>query len=164
MPPLAELHRQQETLIFPHFTTQDAFELGSHLRTEALLAHPRTPVAIRISLPTGQILFTTVTCSPAVPDSESWLNRKAATVLRYGCSTLYLGEKMRSKGLKGDRISEMAPVDDAQYACHGGGFPVRIRGIEGVVAVIVVSGLAQEEDHKIVVEGIEWFLEHVQKK
>jgi uncharacterized protein (UPF0303 family) len=66
---------------------------------------------------------------------------------------------MRAKGLKGDRVSEMAPVDDEKYACHGGGFPVRVKGVEGVVAVIVVSGLAQEEDHNILVEGINWFLQ-----
>ena len=31
------------------------------------------------------------------------------------------------------------------YAIHGGGVPVRVKGVEGVVAVIVVSGLAQHE-------------------
>lgn len=38
------------------------------------------------------------------------------------------------------------------YAIHGGGWPVRVKGVEGVVAVIVVSGLKQEEDHGIIVE------------
>lgn len=30
-------------------------------------------------------------------------------------------------------------------AVHGGGVPVRVRGVEGIVAVIVVSGLKQHE-------------------
>jgi len=34
----------------------------------------------------------------------------------------------------------VAQVDKAVYAVHGGGFPVRIKGIEGVVAAIVVCG------------------------
>lgn len=46
-----------------------------------------------------------------------------------------------------------------EYAIHGGGFPVRVKGVEGVVAVIVVSGLKQEEDHQIVVQTVQDFLE-----
>ena len=42
-----------------------------------------------------------------------------------------------------------------EYAIHGGGVPVRVEGVEGVVAVVVVSGLKQEEDHMAVVEGME---------
>ena len=38
------------------------------------------------------------------------------------------------------------------------GFPVKIKGVEGVVAVIVVSGLSQVEDHELLVEGVKWFL------
>ena len=41
------------------------------------------------------------------------------------------------------------------YAVHGGGVPVRVRGVEGVVGVVVVSGLKQEEDHMVVVEALE---------
>ncbi|KAF8073430.1 hypothetical protein FPV67DRAFT_1666198 [Lyophyllum atratum] len=157
-PLLDEITFQQDTLIFPHFTALDAFELGIHLRSTILGAHPSTPVSIRISLPTLQVLFATLTCGPGIPDTESWLTRKTNTVLRYGCSSLYLGEKLRAKGGKGDRVSEMAPVDDGEYACHGGAFPVRVRGVEGVVAVVAVSGLPQVEDHKVVVEGFEWFM------
>lgn len=36
---------------------------------------------------------------------------------------------------------------------HGGGVPVRVRGVEGVVAVIVVSGLKQDQDHMVVIEA-----------
>lgn len=40
------------------------------------------------------------------------------------------------------------------YAIHGGGVPVYVRGVEGLVAVVVVSGLKQDMDHMIVVEGL----------
>lgn len=46
-----------------------------------------------------------------------------------------------------------------EYAIHGGGVPVQVRGVEGVVAVVVVSGLKQQEDHQVVVEGLETLLE-----
>lgn len=44
------------------------------------------------------------------------------------------------------------------YAIHGGGVPVRVRGVEGVVGVVVVSGLKQEDDHQVVVETVEEFI------
>ncbi|KAG5647720.1 hypothetical protein DXG03_008443 [Asterophora parasitica] len=155
---LESLAAQEQSLVVPHFTSADAFTLGVHIREQTLAEYPTKVVAIRITLATGQILFSTVTGSPAIPDSETWLARKAAAVLRFGVSTLHLGKKIRAKGLKGDRVSEAYPVDDREYACHGGGFPIRVKGVEGVIAVVVVSGLVQEEDHRLAVEGIEWFL------
>lgn len=44
------------------------------------------------------------------------------------------------------------------YAVHGGGFPVRVKGVDGVVAVVVVSGLKQEDDHQVVAEVVEEFI------
>lgn len=41
-----------------------------------------------------------------------------------------------------------------EYAIHGGGYPIRVHGVEGVVAVVVVSGLKQEDDHQVVAETI----------
>lgn len=41
-----------------------------------------------------------------------------------------------------------------EYAIHGGGVPIRVKGVEGAVAVCIVSGLKQWDDHQIVVEGL----------
>lgn len=41
-----------------------------------------------------------------------------------------------------------------EFAIHGGGWPIRVRGVEGIVAVVVVSGLKQEDDHAVVAETI----------
>jgi uncharacterized protein (UPF0303 family) len=56
-------------------------------------------------------------------------------------------ENFTKKFMLGDRAGD--------YAIHGGGVPIRVKGVEGVVAVVVVSGLSQEEDHSIVVEGLQ---------
>ena len=48
-----------------------------------------------------------------------------------------------------------------QYAIHGGGWPVRVRGVEGVVAVVVVSGLKQEQDHGIILQTVGEMLEEI---
>lgn len=49
------------------------------------------------------------------------------------------------------------------YASHGGGFPLRIKGLETLAGVAVVSGLAQEDDHKMIVESLKAFLKEEQK-
>lgn len=49
----------------------------------------------------------------------------------------------------------MGAEEGGRYTIHGGAVPVRVEGAEGVVAVVVVSGLKQEEDHMVVVEGME---------
>ena len=46
----------------------------------------------------------------------------------------------------------------SEYAIHGGGIPIKVKGVEGVVAVVIVSGLKQEEDHEVIVETIEEIL------
>jgi uncharacterized protein (UPF0303 family) len=47
-------------------------------------------------------------------------------------------------------------LDPADYAAHGGAFPVRIANV-GIVAVVTVSGLPQAEDHALVVTALERF-------
>jgi uncharacterized protein (UPF0303 family) len=54
--------------------------------------------------------------------------------------------------------SYMLGQNAGEYAIHGGGVPVRVEGVEGVVGVTVVNGLKQEEDHQVVVEALEMFL------
>jgi uncharacterized protein (UPF0303 family) len=84
--------------------------------------------------------------------------RKRNTVLRFGTSTWlqhnkYKGDEQAfaAKFSLGDSVSE--------YAIHGGGFPVRVQGVDGVVAVIVVSGLKQEQDHGIIIQVVGEYLE-----
>ena len=52
----------------------------------------------------------------------------------------------------------LSPQDASKYAIHGGAVPVRVKGVEAPVAVIVVSGLTQQEDHGVVVEALQSWL------
>ncbi|KAH6710914.1 hypothetical protein DL95DRAFT_322727 [Leptodontidium sp. 2 PMI_412] len=141
-----------KSLVFEHFTTDDAWELGSALRNRLLPI--ATPVVINISLANqNQILFHTCTHSGVMPDNDSWVSRKRKTVLRWGCSTWYMQCKF-----DGDEVAfrEKYGLGNSagEYAIHGGGVPIRVTGVEGVVAVVVVSGLKQNEDHGVIVEVI----------
>jgi uncharacterized protein (UPF0303 family) len=41
----------------------------------------------------------------------------------------------------------------ADYASHGGSFPIRVLGA-GVIGSVTVSGLPQREDHQLAVEAL----------
>ncbi len=150
-PQLSTIEAAEAELVFPHFTADDAWTLGLAIR-ENLRRTSEKPVVIDITLANNnQVLFHTATRSGTQPDNDIWVARKRKTVLRWGVSSYYMHEKMmgnegkfRDKYALGDRAGE--------YAIHGGGVPVKVKGVEGVVAVVVVSGLTQEEDHNAVVE------------
>ena len=92
------------------------------------------------------------------PDNDIWVSRKRKTVLRWGVSTWFMHNKMHGDE-EAFRKKYMLGESAGQYAIHGGAVPVRVKGVEGIVGVIVVSGLKQHEDHQAVVEGLEEFLE-----
>ncbi|CAK5274796.1 unnamed protein product, partial [Mycena citricolor] len=143
-------------LVFPSFTADTAWELGSALRAR-LLEFP-TPVVINITLAnSNQLLFHTATRPGTQPDNDLWVARKRKTVLRWGSSTWYMHNKMKGDE-KAFAEKYMLGETAGEYAIHGGGFPIRVKGVEGVVGVIVVSGLKQEWDHQIIVETVERFL------
>ena len=91
----------------------------------------------------------------ASADNDEWVKRKVRLVNRFGHSSFYLGQQLKCEG---KRIEEKFLLPESEYAAHGGCFPVMLKGT-GMVGTITVSGLAQEEDHKLVVQAIRHHLE-----
>jgi uncharacterized protein (UPF0303 family) len=76
-------------------------------------------------------------------------------VMRVGHSSFYIGQWLKSEG---KRIEEALLLPESDYAPHGGCFPIIVKGT-GLVGTITVSGLAQDEDHRLVVEAIHAYLQ-----
>ena len=144
---LSELLAQEERLQLDRFDHDDAFRLGMLLVERARAA--AMPLTIQITR-VHQVLFQ-VAMPGTVLDNDHWVRRKTATVYRFGHSSFYMGVSCRARGVT---LAERYGVDPADYAEHGGAFPVRVRGV-GLVGVVAVSGLPQEEDHRLVVETLE---------
>lgn len=161
MPPreLDEIELVDSSLSFPSFTAQTAWALGNLLRTK-LFAFSK-PAVVDISLAHGNhCLFHCVTHSGTTPDNDEWVARKRNTVWRWGVSSWWMHNKFA-----GDEMAFAAKfglsTKASEYAIHGGGWPIRVRGVEGVVAVVVVSGLRQEQDHGIIVQTVSEMLEEL---
>lgn len=145
-PTLAELAAEEDELQFASFTTDDAWELGS-----ALVAAARrdgAPVAIEISR-NGHLLFHAA-LEGATPDNASWIERKTRLVHRFGHSSLYVRQAFVEQGTTFE--AELG-LDPQLYAAHGGAFPVIVRSV-GPIGVVVVSGLPQLDDHRMVVAAV----------
>jgi uncharacterized protein (UPF0303 family) len=145
---LDELADQERRLVFDHFDEATAWELGVALREAAA----GLPVAISVRR-NGQRLFHAA-LPGASADNDGWLARKSAVVDRYGKSSLRVGEEFREAGGSFDTDSRLDP---AEFAAHGGAFPVLVRGT-GCVGTVAVSGLPQLDDHALVVRVLEAFL------
>jgi uncharacterized protein (UPF0303 family) len=142
-PSLAELAAHENELQLTRFTNDDAWDLGTALVARA--REQQLPVAVDISR-NGQQLFHAALPGTSA-DNDSWIRRKAAVVDRFGHSSLYVGQRSREDGTT---FEAQFGLDPERYAAHGGAFPVLVRDV-GPVGVVVVSGLPQVQDHRLVV-------------
>ncbi|CBQ68199.1 conserved hypothetical protein [Sporisorium reilianum SRZ2] len=150
------IESQEATLVLPELTNDTAFELGSLIRSTFLAQFDpaKDGIVISIALFSGHTLFACAVGNPLKlgPDNWDWVRRKSNTVKRFGRSSYLVG---RTRLFKGKELDGLGP----DYAAHGGGFPVRIKGLTaGPTGVIVVSGLKQEDDHQLIVTALEKLL------
>jgi uncharacterized protein (UPF0303 family) len=148
---LARIAEQEQRLVFPRFTLDDAWTLGTALRAAALARGGA--VAIDIAL-RERPLFHTALPGADVANAE-WCRRKRNTVLKLGVSTLAVGLKLAASGETLESRYGLCPAD---HADHGGGFPLKLEGL-GCIGAITVSGLAQSEDHELIVQALETMLD-----
>lgn len=147
---LQQLLDEEQELQFTKFNEETAWKLGSQLVEIALSRS--LPITIDIRRGMHQ-LFHASMCGTSA-DNDDWVKRKVRVVNRFGHSSLYIGQLLNSKG---KRIEEAYMLPEREYAAHGGCFPIIVQGT-GMVGAITVSGLAQEDDHKLVVEAIRKYL------
>lgn len=167
---------KQESVILNHFNSDDAWTIGVHLRNR-LRELSDKPAVVNIALANSNNLLFHATSRPGIaPDNDLWVARKRKTVLRWGVSSWFMHIK-NAGNEKAFAEKFMLGESAGEYAIHGGGVPVRVKEVEGVVAVIVVSGLAQhevsiqifgrppphcftdhlEQDHQIIVDTLQMF-------
>ena len=147
---LIQLQQQEQQLQFPSFSNADAVAIGMDLYKTA--KERNLPITIDI-MRNGQQLFH-LSMPGTSPDNDQWVIRKCKLVNRFQASSFRVGTELRSLGMT---LEERYELSHYEYAAHGGCFPIIIRDT-GMVGTITVSGLAQEDDHALVVEAITKFL------
>lgn len=149
---LARIALQEKELVFDHFDEGVAWQIGCRLRDLAISAQfpalviPALVIDVRRF---GQPLFYT-TIGSTLPDHAEWIRRKSNVVARFYRSSYALSLEMQQKQTS---LTERYGLPLADYASHGGSFPLRVASA-GVIGSITVSGLAQRDDHSLVVEAL----------
>lgn len=144
---LHTLAQQEESLQFERFDNDAALAVGLWIVEEVRKRGKAVTVNITRN---GQILFHHA-MTGATPDQADWIRRKNATVQRFCHSSYYMGISYKSRG---STFEDVKYLDDIEYAGHGGAFPLLIRGV-GLVGTVSVSGLAQADDHALVVAALQ---------
>jgi uncharacterized protein (UPF0303 family) len=143
---IAKISEQEKALVFDRFDLASAWDLGSSLRN--LAQERRLGVAIDIRLHSMPAFYAAMPGSTA--DNEGWVRRKRNLVLRFFQSSYAIGRKL---ALQGTTLEEKFGLSTADYAPHGGSFPITVAGV-GCIGAVTVSGLPQRDDHNMVVEAI----------
>lgn len=147
---LKRLLEEEQELQFTSFNEDTAWQMGRQLVELARSRH--LPVTIDIMLGIHQLFHASLRGTSA--DNDEWVKRKVRLVYRFGHSSFYMGQLLKSKG---KTIEQSYLLSESEYAPHGGCFPIVVKGT-GMVGTVTVSGLPQEEDHKLVVEAIRLYL------
>ena len=147
---IRRLAEQERSLVFARFGPQEAWTLGALLRDMALAG--AAPVAIDISLRDRTLFHCALPGSTT--DNAEWIRRKRNTVLRLWRSSYAVGLSLDLAG-KNQESAFALPLAD--YAVHGGAFPIALEAL-GCVGAVTVSGLPQREDHRLVADALAQFL------
>ena len=147
---LKKLEAEEQELQFDRFSNEDAAVLGLMLYETAKAKN--LPVTIDITR-NGHQLFH-LSMPGTSPDNDQWVARKIKLVNRMGMSSYHIGTLLRSLGMT---LEERFELSHYEYAAHGGCFPVILKGT-GPIGTVTISGLAQEDDHAMVVDAIRAYL------
>jgi uncharacterized protein (UPF0303 family) len=143
---IAKIKQQEDVLIFPGFTEEDALSIGLAIADEIKAMNGFALIDIRLW---DRQLFA-YSMPGAGADNAEWVRRKINVVRRFQISSYRMGRELAEAGQKLDASRGVDPLD---YAAAGGCFPVRLKG-GPIVGCITVSGLPQRDDHRVVVEAI----------
>jgi uncharacterized protein (UPF0303 family) len=142
---LGRIAEQEKAMSFDSFDLTTAWQLGKLL--QELAAERGLGVAIDVSLHAMPVFYAAL---PGVtPDNVHWVRRKRNMVFRYLKSSYACGLKLKAEG----KTIEDNGLSSAEYASHGGSFPINVRGT-GCIGAVTVSGLPQRDDHNLAVEAL----------
>lgn len=144
---IQSLEAEANRLVLPRFTETQALRLG------AILVELAAGLGVVINIRNAHRTFFHAALPGSQANNDNWARRKSNTALVMGRASMLVGLRNaeRKRSLASEGLSE------ADHADHGGAVPVRVTGV-GMVAVATVSGLPQEDDHRLVIKGLEALL------
>jgi uncharacterized protein (UPF0303 family) len=147
------LEKEEASLNLAEFGAHEAIELGMIALDLALSL--RRPIAVEVRIRDWTVFHASLPGSS--PENDWWIGRKARVVLKTGHSTMY--ERVLAEETGVDWFAKHG-VSEEEYAIHGGGLPINVKG-KGLVGVLLISGLPQVQDHLL---GVQILTEYLARK
>ncbi|MFF2018906.1 heme-degrading domain-containing protein [Paenibacillus sp. NPDC058177] len=135
-----EAIKEQERLLrFDRFTYDTGIEIGLKILNEA--KREGQNLAVDVSICGHQIFHASLEGTTA--DNDEWLRKKKNTVYRFYQSSFAIQLKLKEEG---KRLEDAFALSSADFTDAGGGFPIKVKGI-GIIGAIVLTGTTQEDEH-----------------
>lgn len=128
------------------FSNQTAMDMGMAIIN--LAKNRKQHIAVEITRLTHTVFLYVDDSLPA--DKLNWLRRKANVAKRFEESSLSVKNDLLEGGMTLDKTFGL---DENDFLARGGAMPVFVKGA-GMIAVVTVSGLHDEEDHKIIIDAL----------
>jgi uncharacterized protein (UPF0303 family) len=144
-----QLLEEEFLLKLPSLKNSDAIEIGSIAAT--LGNQRRVPITVQVRI--GDRVIFHASLEGSKPENDWWINRKAAVVMLKQHSTMYERVSAEERGVG---WHEENNLKDETHAIHGGALPLITN--EGVMGILIISGLPQVQDHLFAVEVLTEFL------
>ena len=143
---LQRLELQEQRLQLTTFTEVTAWTLGS--RIKAMCEARQVALAIEVRRAKETLFFYSM--PGTTPNHAEWVRRKRNSVELLQRSSYALGLSYQKDDTT---LEKRLGLPTADYATHGGSFPIRVKGV-GCVGTVTVSGVPQRDDHAIVVMAL----------
>lgn len=128
------------------FSNAIALEMG--MKVIELAKQRQQNIAVQVDR-LNQPVFLHV-CDGVSVDKHNWLRRKANTAKHFEDSSLYVKQDLQNRG---KTLADPYNLDSKDYIAMGGAIPIFVNNA-GMIGVITVSGLTDEEDHQLIVEAL----------
>ena len=139
-----ELEAEFARLRFAHMDHETALALGEDLVRRS--REKGWPMAVSVKHGDHEVFH--VALPGAQPINDNWIRRKRNLVELTGEPSFLVGQRLAAEGKTLDDLT----LSEVDYAPHGGGYPLIVG--DTVVGSVIVSGVPQQDDHALVVEGL----------
>ena len=129
---LKQLIQEEQELQFANFNETSAWQIGSQMVEHAM----RENLPITIDIRRGQQQLFHASMPGTAADNDEWVKRKVRLVNRFGHSSFYMGQMLKSKG---KTIEQSYLISESEFAAHGGCFPIIVKGTGMVGSITVLS-------------------------
>ena len=145
-----QLLKEEGALLLSEINVRKLLEVGEIAKSLGL--ERNLPIAVEVRLGDWTIYHASLPGSTS--ENQWWIDRKARVVLLKHHSTMYERVSAQERGVDWHKENNLL---DETHAIHGGGLPL-ITKDDGLVGVLLISGLPQVEDHLLGVEVLTEFL------